>query len=74
MRLSKIEKKLPVFLCTEIGAPNRKQWTFWCPFCHHDHFHSAERGSRVAHCGPDSALFGKEYMLVLNDPNRKRTA
>jgi hypothetical protein len=59
--------KLPVFLCDEVGD----QWTFWCPFCRCQHWHSAGAGHRVAHChSPEgTAAFDRGYIL-----RRRRTS
>jgi hypothetical protein len=45
----------PVFLCDQV----QDQWTFWCPFCQFQHWHSAGPGHRVSHCFTPE---GKEAM------------
>jgi|307.fasta_scaffold1303575_2 hypothetical protein len=38
--------KHPIFLCEQVGD----QWSFWCPFCRKQHWHSAGYGHRGSHC------------------------
>jgi hypothetical protein len=70
---------LPVVLCEQVGS----QWSFWCPFCKRRHWHSAEPGHRVAHCGHErldrsgrvvkdySPFYESGYVLKL-DPRKRR--
>ena len=62
----------PVFFCDEIvNEVGQEGWTFWCPFCHYDHFHGAVRGHREAHCASESPLRQTGYILEKRDPKRK---
>jgi hypothetical protein len=59
----------PVFLCD----PVENQWTFWCPYCRTQHWHSNSRGHRVAHCfsAEGRAAFDRGYILQLHPRHRQ---
>jgi hypothetical protein len=63
-----MEKNIPIIVCEEYNG----QWRFWCPFCKKWHYHGAEPGHRVAHCGSDSPFRETGYILRLKKRGEKR--
>lgn len=59
------EDGMPVFLAQRVRSGECEVFTFWCPWCHVFHTHSAENGHRLAHCYHERSPLKKTgYILV----------
>ena len=60
--MRKLEKEYPVFKCfpREDGIYFLQ---FWCPYCKKWHRHGMGSGHRVAHCGEETPLRERGYII-----------